>query len=200
MDVSDSALLATLLSEAPIGFAFVGADLRFRRVNQTLADLYGIDAGSYIGCLPSQVWPEDFGTRAESAARRVLEADEPVLEADEPVLAGEQARHWAFSWFPSHDVGGEITGVVLIAVDITDRRNSEEALRRSEERYRSLVQAGAQVVWVTTPTGKLAEGPPEWRWITGQTADAYLGSGWLDPIHPEERGRGEREWLDSVET
>jgi PAS domain S-box-containing protein len=200
MDVSDSALLATLLSEAPIGFAFVGADLRFRRVNQTLAGLHGIDAGSYIGRLPSQVWPEDLGTRAESAARHVLEADEPVLEADQPVLAGEQARHWAFSWFPSHDVGGEITGVVLIAVDITDRRNSEEALRRSEERYRSLVQAGAQVVWVTTPTGKIAEDSPEWRWITGQTVDEYLGSGWLDAIHPEDRERVEREWLDCVDT
>ena len=59
--------------------------------------------------------------------------------------------------------------MVLIATDITERRNSEEALRRSEERYRSLVQAGAQVVWVTTPTGKIAEDSPEWRWITGQT-------------------------------
>jgi PAS domain S-box-containing protein len=200
MDVSDSALLATLLSEAPIGFAFVGADLRFRRVNQTLAGLYGTDAGSYIGRLPSQVWPEDLGARAESAARHVLEADEPVLEADETVVTGEQARHWAFSWFPSHDPDGEITGVVLIAVDITDRRNSEEALRRSEERYRSLVQAGAQVVWVTTPTGKIAEDSPEWRWITGQSVDEYLGSGWLDAIHPEDRERVEREWLDCVDT
>ena len=200
MDVSDSALLATLLSEAPIGFAFVGADLRFRRVNQTLASLYGIDTGDYIGRLPSQVWPEDMGTRAESAARHVLEADEPVHDADEPVVAGEQARHWAFSWIPSHDPDGDITGVVLIAVDITDRRNSEEALRRSEERYRSLVQAGGQVVWVTTPTGKIAEDSPEWRWITGQTVDEYLGSGWLDAIHPEDRDRVEREWLDCVDT
>jgi PAS domain S-box-containing protein len=200
MDVSDSALLATLLSEAPIGFAFVGADLRFRRVNQTLVGLHGTDAGHYIGRLPSQVWPEDLGTRAESAARHVLEADEPVLETDESVVAGEQARHWAFSWFPSHNPDGEITGVVLIAVDITDRRNSEEALRRSEERYRSLVQAGAQVVWVTTPTGKIAEDSPEWRWITGQTVDEYLGSGWLEAIHPEDRERVEREWLDCVDT
>ena len=200
MDVSDSALLATLLSEAPIGFAFVGADLRFRRVNQTLASLYGTDAGNYIGRLPSQVWPEDLGTRAEAAARHVLEADEPVHEADEPVVAGEQARHWALSWIPSHDPDGDITGAVLIAVDITDRRNSEEALRRSEERYRSLVQAGGQVVWVTTPTGKIAEDSPEWRWITGQTVDEYLGSGWLDAIHPEDRERVGREWLDCVDT
>ena len=34
LDVSDSALLATLLHEAPIGFAFFGPDLRFRRINR----------------------------------------------------------------------------------------------------------------------------------------------------------------------
>ncbi len=200
MDVSDSALLATLLSEAPIGFAFVGADLRFRRVNQALARLHGIGQDEYIGRLPSQVWPEDLGVRAETAVRRVLSADEAVIEADQAVGAGEEVRHWSFSWFPSHDPEGEITGVVLIATDITERKQSEEALRRSEERYRSLVQAGAQVVWVTTPTGKIAEDSPEWRWITGQTVDEYLGSGWLDAIHPEDRERVEREWLDCVDT
>ena len=62
------------------------------------------------------------------------------------------------------------------------------------------MQAGAQVVWVTTPTGKIAEDSPEWRSITGQTVDEYLGSGWLDAIHPEDRERVEHEWLDCVDT
>jgi PAS domain S-box-containing protein len=200
LDVSDSALLATLLSSAPIGFAFVGGDLRFRRVNETLARLHGGDQTEYIGRLPSQVWPDDLGARAEAAARQVLSADQPVFEADQAVASGDEVRHWSFSWFPSHDPEGDITGVVLIASDITDRKSQEEALRRSEERYRSLVQAGAQVVWVTTPTGKIAEDSPEWRWITGQSVDEYLGSGWLDAIHPEDRERVEREWLDCVDT
>ena len=88
--------------------------------------------------------------------------------------------------------------MALIAVDVTDRQNSAEAVRRSEERYRSLVQAGAQVVWVTTPTGQIAEDSPEWRWITGQSVDEYLGNGWLDAIHPEDRERVEREWRECV--
>jgi PAS domain S-box-containing protein len=91
-----------------------------------------------------------------------------------------------------------VAGVALIAVDVTDRQNSAEAVRRSEERYRSLVQAGAQVVWVTTPTGQIAEDSPEWRWITGQSLEEYLGNGWLDAIHPEDRDRVEREWLECV--
>jgi len=215
MDVSDSALLATLLREAPIGFAFFGTDLCFRRVNRSLARLYGRNGTDHIGLPPSRVWPEALATSAESAIRRVLADDQPFFESDQPISmltssrgaseengGGEhsspQPRHWSFSWFPSHDPEGAISGVALIAVDVTERRNSEEAVRRSEERYRSLVQAGAQVVWVTTPTGEIAEDSPEWRWITGQTLEEYLGNGWLDAVHPEDRERVERDWRGCV--
>jgi len=234
LDVSDSALLATLLREAPIGFAFFGPDLRFRRINQTLARLDGLDLEAHLGLLPSEVWPGTLASRVESAVRHVLAEGQPLYESNQPVgpadavtgpgrpaparpaapgrpdvakpVAGPASRagrarddrHWAFSWFPSHDPEGNIAGVALIAVDVTDRQNSAEAVRRSEERYRSLVQAGAQVVWVTTPTGQIAEDSPEWRWITGQSLEEYLGNGWLDAIHPEDRERVEREWRECV--
>ncbi|HEY5353175.1 MAG TPA: SpoIIE family protein phosphatase [Streptosporangiaceae bacterium] len=218
LDVSDSALLATLLREAPIGFAFFGPDLRVRRINQTLARLDGLDLEAHLGLLPSQVWPGMLASRVESAVRHVLADGQPLYESNQPVSEAEPAapesagagqsggdaagvdedRQWAFSWFPSHDPAGNIAGVALIAVDVTDRQNSAEAVRRSEERYRSLVQAGAQVVWVTTPTGQIAEDSPEWRWITGQSLEEYLGNGWLDAIHPEDRERVEREWRECV--
>jgi PAS domain S-box-containing protein len=220
LDVSDSALLATLLREAPIGFAFFGPDLRVRRINQTLARLDGLDLEAHLGLLPSQVWPGTLASRVESAVRHVLADGQPLYESDQPVGEAEspapqsagtappglgdgppgrdEDRQWAFSWFPSHDPDGNVAGVALIAVDVTDRQNSAEAVRRSEERYRSLVQAGAQVVWVTTPTGQIAEDSPEWRWITGQSLEEYLGNGWLDAIHPEDRERVEREWLECV--
>ena len=222
LDVSDSALLATLLREAPIGFAFFGPDLRFRRINRALGRLDGLDLDAHVGLLPSQVWPASLAARAESAVRHVLAEGQPLSESNLPVSVGAAApgdadgrvagdagrgpgdgaarddRHWAFSWFPSHDPDGNVAGVALIAVDVTDRRSSAEAVRRSEERYRSLVQAGAQVVWVTTPAGHIAEDSPEWRWITGQSLEEYLGNGWLDAIHPEDRERVEREWRECV--
>ncbi|MBO0775179.1 MAG: SpoIIE family protein phosphatase [Actinobacteria bacterium] len=231
LDISDSALLTTLLREAPIGFAFFGTDLRFRRINRCLARLFGRSGADHLGLLPSEVWPEAVAARVEAAIRHVLTGDQPLLESDQRITvptpahrngaaggppldvsasrgngapaspaADPQTRHWAFSWFPSHDPDGEVTGVALIAVDVTDRRNSEEAVRRSEERYRSLVRAGAQVVWVTSPTGQTIEDSPEWRWITGQTLEEYLGSGWLDAVHPEDRERAERDWRDCVAT
>jgi PAS domain S-box-containing protein len=216
LGVSDSVLLDTLLREAPIGFAFFDTDLRFRRVNATLARLHGIAADDHLGHRPSEVWPGELAERSEAALHRVLTDGQPLLEADQPVVAtvprarpveppAGRERHWAFSWFPCydgdrHDGETNVTGVVLIAADITDRQHSAEAVRRSEARYRSLVQAGAQVVWVTAPTGEVAEDSPEWRWITGQSVEEYLGHGWLDVIHPEDRNRVERAWRECVST
>ncbi len=229
MDASDSALLAMLLSEAPIGFAFIDSDLRFRRVNRALAQLSGVDQAGHVGRTLAQVWPQSLAARAESAVRRVLAENQPLLEPDQPVAGAatavpeipagagtvpgqadpepgegargdQQVRQWDLSWFPSHDPGGEIQGVALMAVDVTDRRRLQESVRRSDERYRSLVQAGAQVVWVTTPTGEVAEDSPEWRWITGQTVEQYRGSGWLDAVHSEDRERVERAWQDCIQS
>ena len=89
LDVSDSALLATLLREAPIGFAFFGHDLRFRRINRAMARLDGLDLDAHVGLLPSQVWPAPLAARAESALRHVLAEGQPLFESNRPVSLGE---------------------------------------------------------------------------------------------------------------
>jgi PAS domain S-box-containing protein len=214
LDVCDSALLDTLLREAPIGFAFFGPDRRFRRVNHVLARLAGIDPDGHLGRAPAEVWPADLAAQAEAALDGVLvgglplQTGQPGVASAEPGAAGaagdaetagqpggdRPAGHWGFSWYPSRDPGGGVAGVALIAVDHAPRHGAAQSLRRSQERYRSLVQAGAQVVWVTKPDGEIAEDSPEWRWITGQTVEQYLAAGWLDVIHPDDRERIELDW------
>jgi PAS domain S-box-containing protein len=221
LDVCDSALLDTLLREAPIGFAFFGADLRFRRVNAALAQLAGIEPAGHIGRTPAEVWPAALAAGAQAALGSVLADGRPLesepgddarvspqapaghvlaggLPADHAGAGQPAAQHWRFSWYPSHDPDGDLAGVALIAVNHAQRRGAAETLRRSQERYRSLVQAGAQVVWVTTPSGEIAEDSPEWRWITGQAVEEYLARGWLAVIHPDDRERIGQDWQDSL--
>jgi len=212
LDVADSALLASLLEEAPVGFAFIGDDGRVRRMNQAMASLLGVavvgraDTADQDGVAAVRAWPPDLAEAAESALSRVASGDRAVPNT-EHVLAGPASperdgtgalRYWSFSWFPSRDV--DVSGVGTISVEVTQQRLAAEALRRSEERYRSLVQAGAQVVWVTRPDGEIAEDSPEWRSITGQTPDEYLSKGWLDAIHSDDRERVEASWRECVRT
>jgi PAS domain S-box-containing protein len=195
-----------LIHQAPVAIAFFGPDLRFRRVNTALGEVIGKPDADHADKLPSEIWPEELAARAEAALRKVLADGTSVTESGYP--QGSDSRPGetlpprpplTASWFPVRDADGQIAGVGLILIEGSGPA-AEEEIRRSEERYRSLVQGGAQVVWVAGPDGAMKEDSPEWRLITGQSAEAYIGRGWLDSIHPEDRERVERDWHECVRT
>ncbi len=79
------------------------------------------------------------------------------------------------------------------ALAVDNARLYRDAVR-AEERFRSLVTASAQAVWVTRPEGEVVEDSPTWRAFTGQTKEEYLGFGWLAVVHPEDQERVRRGW------
>ncbi len=84
--------------------------------------------------------------------------------------------------------------------EIEQRRRAESALRAGEERYRSLVIATAQIMWITNADGQVEQDMPMWRAFTGQGENAIRGSGWLDAVHPDDRERATQSWAHAVET
>jgi PAS domain S-box-containing protein len=82
--------------------------------------------------------------------------------------------------------------------DVSDRRLAESRLRESAERFRSLVEVSAQIVWMADPDGAMTDDSPSWRAFTGQTYDEWKGFGWLDAIHPDDRARVAEAWRDTV--
>lgn len=75
---------------------------------------------------------------------------------------------------------------------------TEERLRESETRHRLLTESWAQAVWETDPAGVVVADSPSWRAYTGQTLEEWLGYGWLDAIHPDDRAYAERQWREAV--
>jgi len=155
---------------------------------------------------------------AEDAAAEDAAAEDAAVEDGGAAAAGDAdagqpadaaGMSSCASWFPVHDAAGQVFGVGLIMVNVAGpsapaaegaAEAAAEEIRRSEERYRSLVQGGAQVVWVAAPDGAMKEDSPEWRWITGQSVEEFTGSGWLESIHPEDRDRVGRDWRECVRT
>ena len=92
------------------------------------------------------------------------------------------------------DASGEIIGAVNMLVDITDRKQAEEKLRESEERFRSLLQAITSVVWTANAEGRFVTPQPSWSEYTGQTWDEYRDFGWTKAIHTDDRARIQSQW------
>ena len=74
------------------------------------------------------------------------------------------------------------------------QQRAEEALRQSEERYRSLTQAIASVVWTTDADGRFVTPQPSWVEYTGQTWDEYRDFGWVNALHSDDRKRVRALW------
>jgi PAS domain S-box-containing protein len=199
-------MLDALLTQSPVAFACLDTDVRLRRVSRSLAEMVGTTPAEQVGHTPAEVWPPALAASAESAVRKVLADGMPVSDGlpggvglGRPAQ-GSQVTQIALFWFPAHGPDGTVTGVTMIAQEAASEAASAEAVRRTGERYRSLVQAGNQVVWVTNPAGEVAEDSPEWRWITGQSVEDYLADGWLAAIHPNDRDRIDRDWRDCIRT
>jgi two-component system, cell cycle sensor histidine kinase and response regulator CckA len=82
--------------------------------------------------------------------------------------------------------------------DITKRREAEREIRLNEQRYRSLVEATAAIVWDTPASGEFVAEQHDWTDFTGQSFEELRGWGWLNAIHPDDRAKTTRVWAEAV--
>jgi GAF domain-containing protein len=142
------AVLDTLLASAPVGLAFYDRDLRFVRINDTLAALNGRPPADHIGRSPREVLP-DIGEDVESALREVLTGGAPILnieiKGETPAVPGTQ-RNWLASYYPVRGALGEAVGVGVVVVDV--KGGTGPGVHRSQRgrRVQVVVQGGADPV------------------------------------------------------
>ena len=92
------------------------------------------------------------------------------------------------------DEAGQVVGIFAAARDITERKRAEEALRQSEQEFRSLAEAMPQIVWATRADGWNIYFNQQWVDYTGMTMEESHGHGWNTPFHPDDKKRAWDAW------
>jgi PAS domain S-box-containing protein len=104
------------------------------------------------------------------------------------------------SGFPLHDGSGQIVRWCVLLTDIDDRKQAEDALRKSERQFRLLVDAVPALVWRGTAEGDLDYLNQRAVDYLGHTMQSLSNGRWLELVHPDHREQTVRRWMHSVTT
>jgi signal transduction histidine kinase/HAMP domain-containing protein len=134
-------LLDSMLANAPIGLAFCDRSCRLVRVNQVFADLAGVSLSRHLGRTLPELLPAAVAGELEKAVLRVFATEQPVRnleltgQRDASGAAERLNRTWTWlvSAYPVRTNPNNVRWAGVIVLDASDRKRSEEALRRSEK-------------------------------------------------------------------
>ncbi len=153
------------------------------------------EAASELG---AAAWPDLIAPEDARVAALLAEAIAAGRETQEHLLL--RTRGNAVRRCTAATAAAPGGGVLLTFTPVIGESLAEERMRHSEERFRTLVEGAAAVIWMTNAAGELMPPQPRWTAYTGQSEEAYQGWGWVDAVHPDDRANAAEVWAQSVET
>ncbi|MES2462577.1 MAG: PAS domain S-box protein [Armatimonadota bacterium] len=199
---SPAALTAGILQAALDCIIVIDAESRVLEWNAAAESVFGYTRGEAVGRKIADlvIPPPLHEAHYAGMARYLAQGIGPILNQRIEVMAvrrGGDEFPVELAVVPIEETPPRFAAYLR---DITARKASEAALLQSEQRFRSLVDATSQIVWVRTPDGNFETDQPQWSRFTGESFDKIRGRDWLSSIHPDDRDRVAGEWNEAVRT
>jgi PAS domain S-box-containing protein len=181
----------TLIENVGEGIGFVNSEEQVAFANAAAEDVFGVPPSGLLGrSLHEFASPEQFGMiREQTYRRRAGEKSFYEIEISRP--DGEK-RNLLITAVPRFDSQGKFMGTFDVFRDITERKRAEEALRESEERYRTVARLSSEFAYSCIHAG---DDGYEVDWITNafftltgySDAELHEQRSWLFVSHPDDR-------------
>ena len=181
-------LLNALLACLPIGLAFLDRDLRYIHANEALAAINGLPLNEHLGRTLWDVLPE-WAPQLAPIFQQVMQTKEALLNQE---VTGETNppgihRHCLVNYYPVCLPDGQVLGVGVTSMDVTELKRVEQALRESESLFRRMADGAPVFIWMSGLDGHCTYFNQPWLDFVGQTLEEALTIGWPEGIHPDDK-------------
>lgn len=180
----------TLLETNKAGFFEVDLAGNITFCNEVAASFMGYTVDEFIGTNFRQIMPEGSVRKVFDVYHRVYERVVKTGSVDHEINRKDgHVSYIETSVSLITDMVGNPSGFRTIAIDVSERKKAEEALRHSEELQRLVLDNVEDVVFTCGMDGRFIYGNLAARRITGYTVEEALGRNFLHFICPEDRER-----------
>lgn len=188
--------LKLITDRLPAFVAYVDKDQRYTFVNQTYETWFGKTPDAILGRPAWEVMGAEVYERAKVYVEIALSGRAAAYENTLRQASGREI-HVHAEYLPDfHPRTGEVRGYVVVAHDITNRKQAQDALEASAKRFQSLTEAVPQIVWTADPTGHVDWYSQQWYDYTGLAP----GQEWPTVMHPDDLAPTNARWMHSVRT
>lgn len=182
--------IAEMFTQAPIGICVLeGPEHVFSLANTTYLSILFDQKRDLIGKPLSVALPELKGKEIEKHLNEVYQSGKSRKGTEMPIqiIQSDSSVRNMFTDFVYHPVSGingKVKGVLVLITDVTEKVNARKKLEESETRFRSLTDTIPQMMWTTTPDGKLNYANERCLQFTGIESIEKFGEIWMTKIHP----------------
>lgn len=146
-----------LLSAIPTPVFYKDREGRYLGCNRAFTEVMGVTSDQIMGKTVHQLWPsEQAGVYHQ---KDLLLIEKPVRQVYEFMVRDKNGleRNVIFGKDVFLDENEQVAGIVGAFTDITERKQIEEALRESEEKYRTLFEDSGDAICITTREGRFID-------------------------------------------
>lgn len=135
LEARSQRLLEGIVENVPlVVFVKRASDLRLVLVNHTAEEVFGYPRSTLLGAGNYDLWPPKQGDEFTAADRKVLASKEVIKIDAEPVMTSTGETRYLDTWkAPLYDENGNPEYLLGIALDVTDKKNSDERLRQAQK-------------------------------------------------------------------
>jgi PAS domain S-box-containing protein len=165
----------SLLNNAGMPISVKDLRGRYLIANTDLAEALGIaDVSDILGKRDSELLPPEIAARMELTDLSTMQSEEATA-VEEEYPGTDDSRYFWTTKFPMRDAHGTVVGVGVISQEITELRRAEQALRESELRNRSILDAALDAVVSMDERGRVTSWNKQAEVLFGWTVEEALG-------------------------